>query len=84
MLLSITIDTTHPDAQGDARTAIKLLHDMFPFHSGGGISLNGARAGIRRIGKKSNSSSARPGCRYVKAYFIISIKVNLQTQFILN
>ena len=30
MLLSITIDTTHPDAQGDARTAIKLLHNTFP------------------------------------------------------
>lgn len=29
MLLSITIDTTHPDAQGDARTAIKLLQDTF-------------------------------------------------------
>lgn len=29
MLLSITIDTTHPDAQGDARTAIKLLQDSF-------------------------------------------------------
>ncbi len=37
MLLSITIDTTHPDAQGDARTAIKLLHDTFPIYdlSGG-------------------------------------------------
>jgi len=29
MLLSITIDTTHPDAQGDARTAIKLLAHTF-------------------------------------------------------
>ena len=30
MLLSITIDTTHPDAQGDARMAIILLHNTFP------------------------------------------------------
>lgn len=29
MLLSITIDTTHPDAQGDARTAIELLANTF-------------------------------------------------------
>lgn len=32
MLLSITIDTTHPDAQGDARTAIKLLQDTFDLY----------------------------------------------------
>ena len=31
MLLSITIDTAHPDAQGDARTAIQLLQDTFDF-----------------------------------------------------